>query len=80
MLECLQKALRIAGTCIDEATQLQIYSESLEQFLYYFDQSVPSVRRPWSLRVEVSLTIAHSLYRNTSARSSRSPRNSWIRY
>lgn len=43
VLECLQKSLRIANSCIDERNTVEIFCSSLDQFVYYFDQGVPEV-------------------------------------
>jgi vacuolar protein sorting-associated protein 35 len=44
VLECLQKTLRIATSCIDELTTMEIYVDALEHYLYFFDRRVPEVR------------------------------------
>lgn len=35
VLECLQKALRIANSCIDERSTVEIFCSALDQYLYY---------------------------------------------
>ncbi len=45
MLECLQKSLRIASSCIDEVMSVQLYVDALDQYLYYFEQNVEAVSR-----------------------------------
>lgn len=35
VLECLQKALRIANSCIDERSTIEIFCSALDQYLYY---------------------------------------------
>lgn len=44
VLECLQKSLRIAASCIDELTTVQLYVDALEHYIYYFELGVPEVR------------------------------------
>lgn len=44
MLECLQKALRIANSATEEIVTVQLYCETLDQYLYYFDRGVNAVR------------------------------------
>lgn len=44
VLECLQKSLRIASSCIDEVQSVQLYVAALDQYLYYFEQLVEAVR------------------------------------
>ncbi|KAN0065553.1 retromer complex subunit Vps35 [Thecaphora frezii] len=43
VLECLQKSLRIANSCIDERTTVEIFCSALDQYLYYFEQKVEAV-------------------------------------
>ncbi|KAI3613893.1 hypothetical protein CBS9595_004070 [Malassezia furfur] len=43
VLECLQKALRIATGCIDEHATLEILCHALSKYLYYFAQNVEAV-------------------------------------
>ncbi|BGP43232.1 retromer complex subunit Vps35 [Rhodotorula kratochvilovae] len=43
VLECLQKALRIATSSIDELTSVQLYCDALDQYLFYFEQGVDSI-------------------------------------
>jgi vacuolar protein sorting-associated protein 35 len=42
-LECLQKALRIASSCIDELTSVQLYVDTLDRYIFYFEQGVEAV-------------------------------------
>ncbi|GAA5869535.1 hypothetical protein JCM8547_001517 [Rhodosporidiobolus lusitaniae] len=43
VLECLQKALRIATSSIDELTSVQLYCDALDQYLYYFERGVDAI-------------------------------------
>lgn len=43
VLECLQKSLRIANSCIDERSTVEIFCSALDQYLYYFEQQVEAV-------------------------------------
>ncbi|KAJ1586934.1 hypothetical protein NDA12_003905 [Ustilago hordei] len=43
VLECLQKSLRIANSCIDERSTVEIFCSALDQYLYYFEQRVEAV-------------------------------------
>lgn len=43
VLECLQKALRIATNCIDELTTVALYVDALDQYIYYFEKQVEAV-------------------------------------
>jgi len=39
----LQKSLRIASSCIDELTSVQLYVDALDRYIYYFEQGVEAV-------------------------------------
>lgn len=43
MLECLQKSLRIANSATEEIVTVQLYCDTLDQYLYYFDRGAPAV-------------------------------------
>jgi hypothetical protein len=43
VLECLQKSLRIANSCIDERSTVEIFCSALDQYLYFFEQQVEAV-------------------------------------
>ena len=50
VLECLQRALRVADSCMETATSIELFVEILDRYVYYFDQRNESVRgslRPW---------------------------------
>ncbi|KAF8439372.1 vacuolar protein sorting-associated protein 35 [Boletus edulis BED1] len=43
VLECLQKSLRIAHSATEEIVTVQIYCDTLDRYLYYFDRGAPAV-------------------------------------
>ncbi|KAL4244147.1 Vacuolar protein sorting-associated protein 35 [Abortiporus biennis] len=43
VLECLQKALRIANSATEEIVTVQLYCDTLDQYLYYLDHGAPAV-------------------------------------
>lgn len=43
VLECLQKALKIADACMDTATSILLFIEILNQYIYYFDKQNEAV-------------------------------------
>ncbi|KIM51553.1 hypothetical protein SCLCIDRAFT_18377 [Scleroderma citrinum Foug A] len=43
VLECLQKALRIANSATEEIVTVQLYCETLDQYLYYFDRGASAI-------------------------------------
>jgi hypothetical protein len=44
VLECLQRALRVADACMDAAVSIELFVEILNQYVYYFDQENEAVR------------------------------------
>jgi Vacuolar protein sorting-associated protein 35 len=46
ILECLQKSLRIANSATEEIVTVQLYCDTLDQYLYYFDRGAPAVSSP----------------------------------
>lgn len=44
VLECLQKALKIADSVMDRNTSISLFVEILEQYLWYFDRQCDSVK------------------------------------
>lgn len=52
-LECLQKALKIADSCMDAATNVELFVEILNQYIYYFERGNDAVckaskRKGWT--------------------------------
>ncbi|CAK7274806.1 retromer complex subunit Vps35 [Sporothrix epigloea] len=43
VLECLQRALRVADSCMEAATSIELFVEILDRYVYYFDQQNESV-------------------------------------
>ncbi|KAF9242390.1 vacuolar protein sorting-associated protein 35 [Melanogaster broomeanus] len=43
VLECLQKSLRIANSATEEIVTVQLYCDTLDQYLYYFDRKAPAI-------------------------------------
>ncbi|KAI0202306.1 vacuolar protein sorting-associated protein 35 [Astrocystis sublimbata] len=39
VLECLQRALRVADSCMEQATSIELFVEILDRYVYYFDQA-----------------------------------------
>ncbi|CAG8788797.1 10994_t:CDS:2, partial [Cetraspora pellucida] len=38
VLECLQKALKIADSCMDSVTNVELFVEILNRYIYYFER------------------------------------------
>lgn len=45
VLECLQRALRVADACMDTAVSVELFVEILNRYVYYFDQQNETVRQ-----------------------------------
>lgn len=58
MLECLQRALRVADSCMETATSIELFVEILDRYVYYFDQQNESVSR---LQLHTGIPFAHGL-------------------
>ena len=43
VLECLQRALRVADACMDNAVSVELFVEILNRYVYYFDQENDAV-------------------------------------
>lgn len=43
VLECLQRALRVADACMDSAVSVELFVEILNRYVYYFDQENEAV-------------------------------------
>ncbi|KAA8914302.1 vacuolar protein sorting-associated protein 35 [Sphaerosporella brunnea] len=43
VLECLQRALRVADACMDQAVSIELFVEILNRYVYYFDRQNEAV-------------------------------------
>jgi len=43
VLECLQKSLKIADTCMEQSMNVQLFVEILNRYIYYFDKQNEAV-------------------------------------
>ncbi|ODQ49918.1 vacuolar protein sorting-associated protein VPS35 [Saitoella complicata NRRL Y-17804] len=43
VLECLQRALKIADACMDTQTSVSLFVEILDQFIYYYERQTESI-------------------------------------
>ena len=43
VLECLQRALRVADACMDAGVSVELFVEILNRYVYYFDQENEAV-------------------------------------
>ncbi|CAO1632318.1 unnamed protein product [Sympodiomycopsis kandeliae] len=74
VLECLQKSLRIANSCIDDRSTVEISCSALDQYIYYFGQGVEEVQ-PKHLTSLIDL-VASSLMNLSSSDASTNPPSS----
>lgn len=49
VLECLQRALRVADSCMETATSIELFVEILDRYVYYFDQQNESASFSWQV-------------------------------
>jgi vacuolar protein sorting-associated protein 35 len=56
VLECLQRALRVADACMDTAVSVELFVEILNRYVYYFDQENDAVSWP-AVSIKPILTI-----------------------
>lgn len=61
-LECLQKALKIADSCMDAVTNVELFVEILNQYIYYFDKGNEAVSRSSSSSRGRRRNRAHLLF------------------
>lgn len=47
ILECLQKALKIADTCMDAITNIQLFIEILNYYIYFYKRGIPSISQTY---------------------------------
>lgn len=57
MLECLQRALRVADACMDAAVSIELFVEILNRYVYHFDQQNEAVR--YRLLSPILLPLCH---------------------
>lgn len=74
VLECLQKSLRIANSCVDDRSTVEISCSALDQYIYYFSQGVEEVQ-PKSLTSLID-AISSSLSNLSSSDASMNPPSS----
>ena len=56
VLECLQRALRVADACMDTAVSVELFVEILNRYVYYFDQQNEAVSKRCILDGNILLT------------------------
>ncbi|KAF2274140.1 vacuolar protein sorting-associated protein 35 [Westerdykella ornata] len=77
VLECLQRALRVADACMDAAVSVELFVEILNRYVYYFDQENEAVTTKY---LNGLIELIHSnLQSNENAASLENPRKHFQR-
>ncbi|OCK73693.1 vacuolar protein sorting-associated protein 35 [Lepidopterella palustris CBS 459.81] len=77
VLECLQRALRVADACMDAAVSVELFVEILNRYVYYFDQENEAVTTKY---LNGLIELIHSnLSSNEAASSVENPRRHFQR-
>ncbi|ORY10422.1 vacuolar protein sorting-associated protein 35 [Clohesyomyces aquaticus] len=77
VLECLQRALRVADACMDAAVSVELFVEILNRYVYYFDQENDAVTTKY---LNGLIELIHSnLQSNENASSLENPRKHFQR-
>ncbi|OCL11471.1 vacuolar protein sorting-associated protein 35 [Glonium stellatum] len=77
VLECLQRALRVADACMDAAVSVELFVEILNRYVYYFDQENEAVTTRY---LNGLIELIHSnLQSNEAASSVENPRKHFQR-
>ncbi|KZM28400.1 retromer complex subunit Vps35 [Ascochyta rabiei] len=77
VLECLQRALRVADACMDAAVSVELFVEILNRYVYYFDQENDAVTTKY---LNGLIELIHSnLSSNENASSLENPRKHFQR-
>ncbi|KAF2760943.1 vacuolar protein sorting-associated protein 35 [Pseudovirgaria hyperparasitica] len=77
VLECLQRALRVADACMDTAVSVELFVEILNRYVYYFDQENDAVTTKY---LNGLIELIHSnLNMNEATSSLENPRRHFLR-
>jgi hypothetical protein len=60
VLECLQRALRVADACMDAAVSVELFVEILNRYVYYFDQENDAVSTGPHAEPAIISSISHT--------------------
>ncbi|KAK6508460.1 Vacuolar protein sorting-associated protein 35 [Arthrobotrys conoides] len=72
VLECLQRALRVADACMDAAVSIELFVEILNRYVYYFDQQNEAVTVRY---INGLIELIHSnLANNSDSAANESPK------
>jgi hypothetical protein len=57
VLECLQRALRVADACMDTGVSVELFVEILNRYVYFFDQENDAVSSPPCILVTLFMEV-----------------------
>jgi vacuolar protein sorting-associated protein 35 len=58
VLECLQRALRVADACMDTAVSVELFVEILNRYVYYYEQENDAVSQLYIVGLPTSSLTA----------------------
>ena len=77
VLECLQRALRVADACMDTAVSVELFVEILNRYVYYYDQGNETVTTKY---INGLIELIHSnLQSNEQTSSLEAPKKHFFR-
>lgn len=76
VLECLQRALRVADACMDQAVSLELFVEILNRYVYYFDRQNEAVTVKY---LNGLIELIHSNLANSESSTTETPRKHFER-
>jgi len=77
VLECLQRALRVADACMDAAVSVELFVEILNRYVYYFDRQNEAVTVKY---LNGLIELIHSnLHNNPESSATENPRKHFER-
>ncbi|KAF8535556.1 vacuolar protein sorting-associated protein 35 [Trichophaea hybrida] len=76
VLECLQRALRVADACMDQAVSVELFVEILNRYVYYFDRQNEAVTVKY---LNGLIELIHSNLANSENSATEMPRKHFER-
>jgi len=76
VLECLQRALRVADACMDQAVSVELFVEILNRYVYYFDRQNEAVTVKY---LNGLIELIHSNLANSENSTTETPRKHFER-
>ncbi|KAI5815748.1 vacuolar protein sorting-associated protein 35 [Pyronema omphalodes] len=76
VLECLQRALRVADACMDQAVSIELFVEILNRYVYYFDRQNEAVTVKY---LNGLIELIHSNLASSESTATEAPRKHFER-